>query len=124
MFLVSACLAGIKCRYDGASKPAPEIVELYNSGEAILVCPEQLGGLTTPRLPAQFYSGTGEDVLCGKAKVVRKDGADITGNYLEGAKAVLKIMRELGIKDAILKSRSPACGAGIVWREGKLVKGY
>lgn len=124
MFLVSACLAGIKCRYNGSSKPECEIVDLFRSGEVIAVCPEQLGGLTTPRLPSQFYGGTGDDVLDGKAKLLRADGLDITANYIEGAHAVLRIMKELNLSKAVLKARSPACGVGEVWRENNLVKGY
>ena len=123
MILVSSCLAGIKCRYDGEAKPEPGIEALYKSGEAIAVCPEQLGGLAIPRPPAQFYGGTGDDVLDGKARVVRMDGADVTENYIAGANAVLRIMKELKLREALLKARSPSCGMGMVWREGKLMEG-
>ena len=123
MILVSACLAGIKCRYNGGSKPEPEIMALYKSGEAIAACPEELGGLAIPRPPAQFQGGTGDDVLKGKARVVREDGADVTENYIAGANAVLRIMRELNLHEATLKARSPSCGMGLVWREGRLVEG-
>lgn len=124
MFLVSACLAGIRCRYNGGSKPEREIVDLFKSGEVIAVCPEQLGGLTTPRPPSQFYGGTGEDVLDGKAKLIRQDGVDLTSYYIEGAYAVLRIMKELNLNKAVLKARSPACGVGTVWCENELVNGY
>jgi uncharacterized protein YbbK (DUF523 family) len=123
MILVSACLAGINCRYDGGTAPVPDIVDLYESGEAIAVCPEVLGGLATPRLPAQFRGGTGEDVLVGKARVVRSDGVDVTGQFLGGAHAVLRIMKEIGLNEAILKARSPSCGKGLVRNDGRIMKG-
>jgi uncharacterized protein YbbK (DUF523 family) len=123
MILVSACLAGIKCRYNGSSKPESAIVDLYKTGEAIAVCPEELGGLPIPRPPAQFQGGTGEEVLDGKAMLVRADGADVTAQFIAGAEAVLRIMKELNLNEAILKSRSPSCGKGMVYREGKLVPG-
>jgi uncharacterized protein YbbK (DUF523 family) len=123
MILVSGCLAGIKCRYNGGSKPESAIVALYKAGEAIAVCPEELGGLSIPRPSAQFQGGTGEDVLDGKAKLIRADGADVTEQFIAGAKAVLQIMKDLSLKEAILKSRSPSCGIGAVHREGKLVEG-
>ena len=75
--LVSACLMGVPCRYDGKSKPCAEVVELVKAGKAIPVCPEQLGGLPTPRLPAERCGG----------RVVTKTGADVTEQYRRGAAA-------------------------------------
>jgi len=114
MRLVSACLIGIKCRYDGGSKPNKEIIKMFKEGKLIPVCPEQLGGLTTPREPAEL-TGDGLDVLKGKAKVVTKSGKDVTEQFLRGAKETLKIVKLLEIKEAILKQKCPSCGCGLIY---------
>lgn len=126
MILVSACLAGICCKYDGKDNCIPLVKELVRQGRAIPLCPEQLGGLPTPRLPAEIKGGSASDVLQGKALVLRRDGADVTLNFIRGAKEVLKFCQEMGIKRAILKARSPSCGKGMVYDGtfiGKLVEG-
>jgi len=105
MKLCSACLLGIKCRYDGKSKPNKKVLELAKKEILIPVCPEQLGGLSTPREPAEQK---------GK-KVITKSGKDVTKNFVRGAKQVLKIAKLFGIKEAILKQRSPSCGCGQVY---------
>ncbi|MCE5236352.1 MAG: DUF523 domain-containing protein [Clostridiaceae bacterium] len=115
MMLVSACLAGVNCRYDGKAKPDEEIMELVKTGEVKLVCPEVLGGLTRPRLPSEIESGTGEDVLSGKARVVAKDGRDVTEAFLLGAQKTLEMAQSCGAKRAILKAKSPSCGCGAVY---------
>ncbi len=92
----------------------------------IPVCPEQLGGCATPRLPAEILDGEGQDVLEGMAKVIRKDGVDISGEFKKGAEEVLKIAQLLNVDLAILKARSPSCGAGNIYDgtfSGKLKKG-
>jgi len=116
MKIVSACLAGIKCRWDGESKPCQKVVDLVKEGKAIPVCPEQLGGLTTPRIPAEQR---------GK-KVFTKDGKDVTSQFDRGAEETLKIARLSGCKEAILKSKSPSCGSGKVYDgtfSGNLIDG-
>ncbi|MBM7582055.1 uncharacterized protein YbbK (DUF523 family) [Caldicoprobacter guelmensis] len=126
MILVSACLAGICCKYNGGDNGVPLIKELVRQGKAIPLCPEQLGGLPTPRLPAEIKGGSARDVWQGKALVVRKDGVDVTENFIRGAREVLKFCREMGIKRAILKARSPSCGKGLIYDgtfTGKLVEG-
>ena len=105
MKLCSACLLGIKCRYDGKSKPNKKVLELAKKEILIPVCPEQLGGLSTPREPAEQK---------GK-KVITKSGKDVTKNFVRGAKQVLKIAKLFGIKEAILKQRNPSCGCGQVY---------
>lgn len=115
VILVSACLAGIRCKYNGRDNGNPIIKELVRQGKAIPLCPEQLGGLPTPRLPAEINGGSARDVLQGRALVVRKDGDDVTEHFIRGAKEVLKFCQEMGIKRAILKSRSPSCGKGCVY---------
>jgi uncharacterized protein YbbK (DUF523 family) len=84
-----------------------------STGEVLIpVCPEQLGGLGTPREPMQILGGRGSEVLDGKAKVTTRRGGDVTKNLVRGAEEVLKIVRSLDVKGAILKSRSPSCGCG------------
>lgn len=114
MIVVSKCLTGECCRYDGKSKPDPEILALVKRGEAIPVCPEQLGGLPTPRTPAELQ-GDGSAVLEGRARVITADGRDVTKEYVCGAYKALRIANEAGAKKAILKSKSPSCGSGEIY---------
>lgn len=101
--LCSACLLGLCCRYDGKSKLNLKIQKLAFKEMLIPICPEQLGGLSTPRSPCEIKN----------KKVITKDGKDITKVFEKGAKEVLKIVKLLNIKEAILKQRSPSCGYGI-----------
>jgi uncharacterized protein YbbK (DUF523 family) len=103
--LVSACLAGVSCRYDGCSKERATIRKLVEDGQAIAVCPEELGGLSTPRAPAE---------KCGD-KIINQHGRDVTLNYLRGAEQALKIAQEAGCTEAHLKSLSPMCGVGEIY---------
>jgi uncharacterized protein YbbK (DUF523 family) len=105
MKLVSACLAGINCRYDGKNNSCPFVVELVKNGKAIPVCPEQLGGLETPRSPAEIKDG----------KVFTRDANDVTDKYLIGADEGVKIAKLACCKQAILKARSPSCGVGEIY---------
>ena len=105
MILVSACLAGVNCKYNGGNNYNDKIMELVKSGEAILVCPEQLGGLSTPRVPAEILDN----------KVITKDGKDVTKEYNRGAQEVLRLCKELNITKAILKANSPSCGCGSIY---------
>jgi len=126
MKLVSACLVGINCRYDGKNKLNSKLFKMFRKGGLVPVCPEQLGGLPTPRKPQEISGGTGEDVLKGKAKVLRDDGEDVTRNFIRGAEETLMIAKSLGIKEAILESESPACGCGRIYDgsfSGKLREG-
>lgn len=103
--LISACLLGIPCRYDGASKAQPWAEELARRYELVPVCPEQLGGLPTPRDPSERREG----------RVVMDTGADVTEQYRRGAEAALRLCRMLGCEAAILKERSPSCGHGTIY---------
>ncbi len=103
--LVSACLLGEPCRYDGKSKPCPAVCALQTSHTLIPVCPEVLGGLPTPRTPSEIV---GE-------RVMMKDGHDVSENYRRGAQRTLEIARAQGCVTAILKERSPSCGCGKVY---------
>ncbi len=115
MKLVSACLCGINCNYKGESKPDKAIIELIMTGDAIPVCPEQFGGLATPRPPSEIRDGTGLDVLDGKAKVINSEGIDVTNEFMKGAFEVLKVAKIANATEAILKARSPSCGHGEVY---------
>ena len=107
MFIVSACLAGYRCRYDGEIKPDPEIVALVKSGQAVPVCPEMAGGLPCPRVPSERTAdGT---------RVLAKDGKDVTDAFFAGAEETLRIARLYGCDHAILKARSPSCGLGMIY---------
>lgn len=115
VFLVSACLAGCRCRYDQGTKEQAEIVDLIRTGKAVPVCPEQLGGLPTPRLPAEIMGGDGDDVLDGRARVVNRAGEDVTAQFLAGAREVLRLAQAVGATEAVLKERSPSCGAEAIY---------
>ena len=108
--LVSACLMGRPTRYDGRLSPNLELVELLRGRNFLAVCPEQLGGLATPRTPADIVGGDGRDVLAGRARVVDREGRDVTGPFVRGAEVVLDVARRLGVRRCFLKDRSPSCG--------------
>ena len=104
--LVSACLLGEACRYDGASRPCAHIIRLKERHTVIPICPEVMGGLPTPR-PASEIQADG--------RLVNILGKDVTAEYHQGAEAVLALAREHGATVAILKEKSPACGKGRVY---------
>jgi len=116
MKLVSACLLGMKCNWSGDDKYRNErAIELSEVEPLIPVCPEQLGGLSTPRAPQEIQGGTGEDVLNGKCKVMNKDEKDVTGQFIRGAEETLKIAKQLKAKEFVAKSGSPSCGFGQIY---------
>ena len=112
MILVSACLLGCACRYDGQSKPYPLAQELAKRGLAVPVCPEQLGGLPTPRNPSERR---GE-------RVVMNDGRDVTAEYRRGAEEALRLAELFDCGTAILKEKSPSCGSGLI-HDGSFARG-
>ncbi len=116
MKLCSACLLGIKCRYDGKYKPNKKVLELAKKEILIPVCPEQLGGLSTPRRACGIRGGDGLKVLLGNAKVINRNEKDITDKFVLGAKETLMIAKILNIKEAILKQGSPSCGSGVTFQ--------
>ena len=113
--LVSACLAGRACRFDGSGAYEDEVAALVEEGRAVLVCPEVDGGLGTPRPPAEIVGGDGADVLAGRARVVTHQGADVTDAYVKGAERALAAAQRAGATSAILKARSPSCGVGRIY---------
>ncbi|MCG8484636.1 MAG: DUF523 domain-containing protein [Clostridia bacterium] len=115
MYLISACLAGVHCRYDHSDKGIDKIKDLIKNQPSIIVCPEQIGGLTTPRPAAEISGGDGNDVLEGKARIINKAGEDVTDEFVKGALEALEIAEEYGVTKAILKGRSPSCGCGQIY---------
>lgn len=110
MILISGCLLEINCRYNGGNNLKPELLKLMKEGRAIPICPEQLGGAPTPRVPCEIVGGNGLEVLKGRAKVINNLGEDTTELFIRGAREVLKIAWASGAHEAILKERSPSCG--------------
>ena len=102
--LISACLLGMCCRYDGKSCEYQKISDLMDRYELIPVCPEQLGGLPTPRTPSERIGD----------KVIMKNGTDVTMQYNRGAEEALRLAKLFDIRTAILKSKSPSCGKGLI----------
>lgn len=104
-YVVSACLAGFKCRFDGDSRPCADVVKLYEQGRAIPICPESLSGLKAPRAPVEWKNG----------RAINKDGEDKTEYMEKGAQKALEKAMSSGCKKAIVKSRSPSCGYGQIY---------
>ncbi|MCK5641894.1 MAG: DUF523 domain-containing protein [Gammaproteobacteria bacterium] len=116
MKLCSACLLGINCRYNGRRKPNKKMINLSAKETLLPVCPEQLGGLATPRIISEIKNGC----------VINKEGVDITKKFRQGAEEVLKIVKLYSIKEVILKQRSPSCGCGQISDgtfSGTIIKG-
>ena len=105
MIFVSKCLVGSRCRYDGGTNLVPAVRTLVDQGLAVAACPEELGGLPTPRIPSE---------CCGE-RVRNREGTDVTAEFEAGAKAALQIALENGCETAILKARSPSCGKGCIY---------
>jgi uncharacterized protein YbbK (DUF523 family) len=130
LIMVSACLLGVACRYDGQSCPEARLGDLAARGRVVPICPESSGGLPAPRLPAEIaeaHAGLdGNAVLEGLTRVVASDGTDVTAQFVAGARAALALAQSLGIRQAILKSNSPSCGVGRTYDgrfSGTLVNG-
>lgn len=120
--IVSACLLGKKCRYDGGDAKRNEIIEKYGD-DTLPLCPEELGGLPTPRPRAEIKGGTGEEVLDGKATVVDETGTDVTPAFIQGARDTILKAIKAGATKAVLKENSPSCGVNTVYSDGKLTEG-
>ena len=125
MIIVSACLAGMNTRYDGTNCGHPEIIELVASGKAIPLCPEQLGGLPTPRPAISFVDGDGNELIKETigVRAIGADGVDYSKNLINGAMETLRIARMFNIKKAIMKEVSPSCGVFRVWVNSRKVEG-
>ncbi len=125
VWIVSACLVGERCRYDGerANEGARARLGLLDGDAVVPVCPEVAGGLPTPRTPAHLVGGDGHDVLSGRARVIDDAGRDVTDAYTRGAQVALDAARAHGATHACLKARSPSCGVGRIYREQGLGDG-
>ena len=120
--LVSACLLGIPCRYNCQTKPRPAFLDDLDI-IPVPICPEQLGGLPTPRPPAYFIGGDGEDVLGGRATLKNREDIDVTNYFIHGADNVCKIAQFLNVEWAVLKEKSPSCATHQIWFGDSLVSG-
>ena len=109
MIIVSACLVGINCKYNGDNNDNDKVKEYLKDKEYIIICPEQLGGLTTPRNPSEIIN------INGERKVFTCDNIDVTKNFINGAKESLKIAKIYNCKKALLKEGSPSCGCNFIY---------
>lgn len=107
---VSACLLGQSCRYDAQSRPSSAAAALAAQGPVLALCPEEMGGLGTPRPRAEIVGGDGASVLRGQARVIDEHGRDITDAFVAGARAALEAAQRAGVREAWLKTKSPSCG--------------
>jgi uncharacterized protein YbbK (DUF523 family) len=108
--MISACLLGIPCRYDGQHSCCPDLINFLGSIHFIPFCPEQMGGLPTPRSPADIKGGDGRDILSGNARVINTDGKDVTEAFKNGADVALNLARLSRSFIAVMKDKSPSCG--------------
>ncbi len=125
IFIISACLCGVNCKYSGKNNLNEKCMKMFQEGKAILVCPEQLGGLPTPRNPVELDS-CAKEVIENEGKAIDKLGNDVTKQFLDGAYETLRIAKEAGINKAILKEGSPSCGCNFVYDgsfSGNKIKG-
>jgi uncharacterized protein YbbK (DUF523 family) len=114
MYIISACLCGVNCKYNGQNNLNERCLKLFREGKAVLVCPEQLGGLQTPRNPVELNNRASQ-VVEGNGNALSNNGEDVTKQFLNGAYETLKIARELGATKAILKEGSPSCGSNFIY---------
>ena len=115
MDIASACLVGIKCRYDGEAREDESVKKMYEDGLVVPVCPECLAKLSVLRCPSEIVGGDGADVLAGRACVKAQDGSDRTNEFITGAQKTLEAAQRNGAERAYLKSKSPSCGLGRIY---------
>lgn len=113
--LVSACLAGLRVRYNGLDSLDNRIADLVKAKQAVTVCPEVLGGLAIPRESAEIIGGSGEDVLAGRARVVNMAGEDVSAAFVHGAYETLRIAQNIKAVGVVLKQSSPSCGSRMIY---------
>ncbi len=121
--LVSACLVGFRCRYDGSTKLDYRFLSTLESYSWFAVCPEQMAGFPTPRKAIFFVDGTGETVLRGEGRIYRSDGVDVTEALLKSCQALVAQAARWGIEVGILKEKSPSCGVTCTYVKERLVEG-
>lgn len=114
--LISACLLGLACRFDGQTiPPKSELIALLPKGIPFPFCPEVAGGLPVPRPPAEISWGTGQDVLNNQAKVMNQQGQDVSKEFINGASLALQLVQKKRITLALLKEKSPSCGIHLIY---------
>ena len=106
MIIVSACLVGVNCKYNGGNNYSDTVKEFLKDKQYIIICPEQLGGLTTPRKPSEINKNN---------KVISCEHKDVTENFIKGAEESLKIAKMFNCKQALLKEGSPSCGCNLIY---------
>ena len=121
--LISACLCGVNCRYDGSNRHIKWLDKIMEALHPVPICPEQVGGLPTPRSPSEIVRGDGFDIIRGETIVTNQKGENVTAFFLKGAYETLNLARELGIKIFLFKDKSPACGLVSVYRQNALARG-
>ena len=115
--IVSACLLGENCKYNGKNNKNDKVLEFIKDKQVIPICPEVFGGLSTPRVPSEIKANT----------VVNKDDIDVTKYFIDGPNKTLSIAKKYNVKKAILKQKSPSCGYGKIYDgnfNGKIIDGY
>lgn len=125
--IVSGCLLGNNCKYNGGNNYNENVVKFLENKDYIVICPEEMGKLTIPRVPSEIqYSKTADEVLKNEAKVLSKNGDDVTKYFIDGANKALEIAKRNNCKLAILKDGSPSCGSNYIYDgnfEGKKIDG-
>ena len=126
MILVSACLLGINCKYNGDNNKNEQVEKYLEDKKFILLCPEQLGGMSTPRNPSEIINLDEDNIIEGNTIVINNKNLDVTEEFKKGALETLKIAKIYGCKKAILKDGSPSCGSSFIYDgsfKGKKVNG-
>lgn len=121
--IVSACLLGRHCRYNGEDKRDPGVLRSLRGRDYLAVCPEMLAGWSSPRLPVEFHGGGAPEVAAGAARIQDSRGRDRTASLMRGIRKALRQAVAQEAKEAILKEKSPSCGVQRVYRDGKLTRG-
>ena len=121
--IVSACLVGKRCRYNGEDRAHPGVIRFLRKKNYVAICPERLAGWGVPRPPVEFHGGGARKVAEGKAKIVDDRGRNRTASLMKGVTRALRRALSLKAREAILKEKSPSCGVGKVYRDGRLARG-
>lgn len=122
-YIVSACLLGRRCRYNGEDKGHPGVIRFLRGKRFLALCPEMLAGWGAPRLPVEFHGGGAARVAQGKAAIRDSRGKDRSESLMRGIRKALSQADRFGASTAILKEKSPSCGVHRVYRDGRLVRG-
>lgn len=114
-YLISACLTGENVRYDGKNSLQNKLKQLLETDQAVIICPEVSGGLSTPRLAAEIVGGDGHAVLKNQAKVIDTQGNNVSNEFILGAEKTLKLAQYYQVTHVILKANSPSCGSNLIY---------